>query len=47
MSTTPRTTLGLKGCTTFRPDPVTGVVVIGTEDSVNAPHCSAIEREAD
>jgi ribonucleoside-diphosphate reductase alpha chain len=39
--------LGLKGCTTFRPNPVTGAVVVETGDSVNAPHCCAIEREAD
>jgi len=39
--------LGLKGCTTFRPNPVTGAVVTEAEDSVNAPHCCAIEREAD
>jgi ribonucleoside-diphosphate reductase alpha chain len=39
--------LGLKGCTTFRPNPVTGAVVTATEDSVNAPHCCAIDREAD
>jgi ribonucleoside-diphosphate reductase alpha chain len=39
--------LGLKGCTTFRPNPVTGAVVTAIEDSVNAPHCCAIEREAD
>ena len=38
--------LKLKGCTTFRPDPVTGTVldqISGDE----APHCCTIEREAD
>jgi ribonucleoside-diphosphate reductase alpha chain len=39
--------LGLKGCTAFRPNPVTGAVVTATGDGVNAPHCCAIEREAD
>jgi ribonucleoside-diphosphate reductase alpha chain len=36
---------GLKGCTTFRPNPVTGTVL--SEDGAEAPHCCAIEREAD
>jgi len=37
--------LGLKGCTTFRPNPVTGAVLsaVGTD----AAHCCTIEREAD
>jgi len=38
---------GLKGCTTFRPNPITGAVITTVEDSVNAPHCCAFEREAD
>ena len=38
---------GLKGCTTFRPNPVTGTIVTAAEESLNAPHCCAIEREAD
>lgn len=38
---------GLKGCTTFRPNPVTGSVISTVEDSANAPHCCAFEREAD
>jgi ribonucleoside-diphosphate reductase alpha chain len=38
---------GLKGCTTFRPNPVTGEVLKGAEASVEAPHCCALEREAD
>jgi ribonucleoside-diphosphate reductase alpha chain len=39
--------LGLKGCTTFRPNPFTGVVVAASDDGVDAPHCCAIERKAD
>ena len=38
--------MGLKGCTTFRPNPVTGAVVMAAE-SDSAPHCCAIERESD
>lgn len=37
--------LGLKGCTTFRPNPVTGSVLQGGEQT--ASHCCTIEREAD
>jgi ribonucleoside-diphosphate reductase alpha chain len=37
--------MGLKGCTTFRPNPVTGEVLRGEGDS--APHCCTVEREAD
>ena len=37
--------LGLKGCTTFRPNPVTGEVLRGEDES--APHCCTVEREAD
>ncbi len=37
--------LGLKGCTTFRPNPVTGEVLHGDDES--APHCCTVEREAD
>jgi ribonucleoside-diphosphate reductase alpha chain len=38
----------LKGCTTFRPNPVTGAVVTTAADaSAAAPHCCAIEREPD
>ena len=42
--------LGLKGCTTFRPNPVTGAVL---QQAVSAPvaaaasHCCGLEREAD
>lgn len=38
---------GLKGCTTFRPNPVTGAVLSGAEASTEAPHCCVLEREAD
>lgn len=39
--------LGLKGCTTFRPNPVTGAVLT-SRVVVEAPtHCCSIEREAD
>lgn len=38
---------GLKGCTTFRPNPITGVVLSGGEEGVEAPHCCVLEREAD
>ncbi|OGI46579.1 MAG: ribonucleoside-diphosphate reductase, adenosylcobalamin-dependent [Candidatus Muproteobacteria bacterium RIFCSPHIGHO2_01_FULL_65_16] len=38
---------GLKGCTTFRPNPVTGAVLTGVEEGVAAPHCCSVEREAD
>jgi ribonucleoside-diphosphate reductase alpha chain len=38
---------GLKGCTTFRPNPVTGTVLSETTAGVDAPHCCALEREAD
>ena len=39
--------LGLKGCTAFRPNPVTGSV-LGPEEGGRAhPHCCDIDREAD
>jgi ribonucleoside-diphosphate reductase alpha chain len=38
---------GLKGCTTFRQNPITGAVVTAAEESAEAPHCCAIEREPD
>ncbi|MEX1082745.1 MAG: ribonucleoside-diphosphate reductase, adenosylcobalamin-dependent, partial [Xanthobacteraceae bacterium] len=38
---------GLKGCTTFRPNPVTGMVLSEEKASVEAPHCCVPEREAD
>jgi ribonucleoside-diphosphate reductase alpha chain len=38
--------LGLKGCTTFRPNPVTGAILDTGQGDV-ASHCCSIEREAD
>jgi ribonucleoside-diphosphate reductase alpha chain len=38
---------GLKGCTTYRPNPVSGAVVTATEESAAGPHCCVMEREAD
>jgi len=39
---------GLKGCTTFRPNPVTGAVLsTGGEGFQRASHCCDLEREAD
>jgi ribonucleoside-diphosphate reductase alpha chain len=42
--------LGLKGCTTFRPNPVTGTVLSAESAEAagtSAPHCCVLEREAD
>ena len=39
--------MGLKRCTTFRPNPVTGVILSGAEECGEAPHCCVLEREAD
>ena len=39
--------LGLKGCTTFRPNPVTGSVLSAQPDESASPHCCDIDREAD
>ncbi|MEJ2574579.1 MAG: adenosylcobalamin-dependent ribonucleoside-diphosphate reductase [Gammaproteobacteria bacterium] len=38
---------GLKGCTTFRPNPVTGEVLRGVAPAETASHCCDMEREAD
>ena len=38
---------GLKGCTTFRPNPVTGMVLSEEGAGIEAPHCCVLEREAD
>ncbi|MEJ2566658.1 MAG: ribonucleoside-diphosphate reductase, adenosylcobalamin-dependent, partial [Gammaproteobacteria bacterium] len=38
---------GLKGCTTFRPNPVTGEVLRGVAPAEMASHCCDMEREAD
>jgi len=37
--------MGLKGCTTFRPNPVTGAIL--TVEVEKGRHCCSIEREAD
>ncbi|SDY53069.1 adenosylcobalamin-dependent ribonucleoside-diphosphate reductase [Nitrosomonas sp. Nm58] len=39
--------LGLKGCTTFRPNPVTGTILSQIEEEQTALHCCNVEREAD
>jgi ribonucleoside-diphosphate reductase alpha chain len=39
--------MGLKGCTTYRLNPITGAVVTAADQSASAPHCCAIEREPD
>jgi len=39
--------LGLKGCTTFRPNPVTGEVLSRPPPESAAPHCCNLEREPD
>jgi ribonucleoside-diphosphate reductase alpha chain len=38
---------GLKGCTTFRPNPVTGMVLTEDAEGAAAPHCCVPEREPD
>ncbi|HML13519.1 MAG TPA: adenosylcobalamin-dependent ribonucleoside-diphosphate reductase [Xanthobacteraceae bacterium] len=38
---------GLKGCTTFRPNPVTGTVLSEEAAGADAPHCCVLEREPD
>ncbi|HEY7242800.1 MAG TPA: adenosylcobalamin-dependent ribonucleoside-diphosphate reductase [Xanthobacteraceae bacterium] len=38
---------GLKGCTTFRPNPVTGTVLSEDGSGADAPHCCVLEREPD
>lgn len=39
--------MGLKGCTTFRPNPVTGMVLSEESGGAEAPHCCVLEREPD
>jgi len=39
--------MGLKGCTTFRPNPVTGAVLTSAAEASEAPHCCVPEREPD
>ena len=36
---------GLKGCTTYRPNPITGQVLVGEAEA--SSHCCSVEREAD
>jgi ribonucleoside-diphosphate reductase alpha chain len=38
---------GLKGCTTFRPNPVTGTILSEDKSGIEAPHCCVPEREPD
>ncbi len=40
---------GLKGCTAFRSNPVTGAIMelSATDTGLGSPHCCSIEREAD
>jgi ribonucleoside-diphosphate reductase alpha chain len=38
---------GLKGCTTFRPNPVTGTLLSEDDAGAQAPHCCVLEREPD
>jgi len=38
---------GLKGCTTFRPNPVTGAILESFDPRAGGVHCCSIEREAD
>lgn len=39
--------LGLKGCTTFRPNAVTGEILHKPDTEHAAPHCCGLEREPD
>ena len=38
---------GVKGCTTFRPNPVTGEILRGIAQAEMASHCCNLDREAD
>ena len=38
---------GLKGCTTFRPNPVTGEILRGVAQGEETTYCCGMEREAD
>ncbi|MEK8095214.1 adenosylcobalamin-dependent ribonucleoside-diphosphate reductase [Methylocystis sp. IM3] len=38
---------GLKGCTTFRPNPISGAVLSAAPAEMKTPHCCALEREPD
>lgn len=39
--------LGLKGCTIFRPNPVTGSILTDLDKEDSTLHCCSLEREAD
>jgi len=39
--------LGLKGCTTFRPNPITGAILSKVDTEQAILHCCNLEREAD
>ena len=39
--------MGLKGCTTFRPNPIRGAILSEHAEGTEAPHCCVAEREAD
>lgn len=39
--------LGLKGCTTFRPNPITGAILSNVDTEQAILHCCNLEREAD
>jgi ribonucleoside-diphosphate reductase alpha chain len=39
--------MGLKGCTTFRANPVTGAILSEAGGGIAAAHCCVAEREAD
>ncbi len=39
--------MGLKGCTTFRPNPIRGAILSEQAEGTEAPHCCVAEREAD
>ena len=36
--------LQLKGCTTFRPNPITGTVLSEQDAGAESPHCCVLER---
>lgn len=38
---------GLKGCTTFRPNPVTGAILEAIKGTAEGTHCCSLERETD
>jgi len=40
-------TMGLKGCTTYRANPVTGELLSTDAPADSAPHCGSVERECD